>query len=36
VQVASFALAPNARQIKTLTGAGLRVVPSIGARRHAE
>src|SRR5215510_9234701 len=36
VKVASFALAPNERQIKTLKDAGVRVVPSIGARRHAE
>ncbi|MDQ1456135.1 MAG: hypothetical protein QOH28_1755 [Actinomycetota bacterium] len=36
VHVASFALAPNERQIKTLKDAGIRVVPSIGARRHAE
>lgn len=36
VQVASFALAPNERQIKTLKDAGVRVVPSVGARRHAE
>src|SRR4051812_7747486 len=36
VHVASFALAPNERQIKTLKDAGLCVVPSIGARRHAE
>jgi NAD(P)H-dependent flavin oxidoreductase YrpB (nitropropane dioxygenase family) len=36
VQVASFALAPSERQIKTLKDAGVRVVPSIGARRHAE
>jgi NAD(P)H-dependent flavin oxidoreductase YrpB (nitropropane dioxygenase family) len=36
VPVASFALAPNERQIKTLKDAGIRVVPSIGARRHAE
>lgn len=36
VQVASFALAPNERQVKTLKNAGVRVVPSIGARRHAE
>jgi NAD(P)H-dependent flavin oxidoreductase YrpB (nitropropane dioxygenase family) len=36
VDVASFALAPNERQIKTLKDAGIRVVPSIGARRHAE
>jgi len=36
VKVASFALAPNERQVKTLKDAGVRVVPSIGARRHAE
>ena len=36
VKVASFALAPNERQIKTLKDAGVCVVPSIGARRHAE
>ncbi|HWS44545.1 MAG TPA: nitronate monooxygenase [Acidimicrobiia bacterium] len=36
VRVASFALAPSERQIKTLKDAGVRVVPSIGARRHAE
>ena len=36
VKVASFALAPSERQIKTLKDAGIRVVPSIGARRHAE
>jgi NAD(P)H-dependent flavin oxidoreductase YrpB (nitropropane dioxygenase family) len=36
VTVASFALAPNERQIKSLKDAGLCVVPSIGARRHAE
>jgi len=36
VQVASFALAPGERQIKTLKDAGVCVVPSIGARRHAE
>jgi NAD(P)H-dependent flavin oxidoreductase YrpB (nitropropane dioxygenase family) len=36
VTVASFALAPNERQIKTLKDAGVCVVPSIGARRHAE
>jgi NAD(P)H-dependent flavin oxidoreductase YrpB (nitropropane dioxygenase family) len=36
VRVASFALAPNERQIKTLKDAGVRVVPSIGAKRHAE
>jgi NAD(P)H-dependent flavin oxidoreductase YrpB (nitropropane dioxygenase family) len=36
VKVASFALAPNETQIKTLKDAGVCVVPSIGARRHAE
>jgi NAD(P)H-dependent flavin oxidoreductase YrpB (nitropropane dioxygenase family) len=36
VKVASFALAPNERQIKRLKDAGVCVVPSIGARRHAE
>ncbi len=36
VRVASFALAPDERQIKTLKDAGVSVVPSIGARRHAE
>ena len=36
VQVASFALAPREDQIKTLKDAGVYVVPSIGARRHAE
>jgi NAD(P)H-dependent flavin oxidoreductase YrpB (nitropropane dioxygenase family) len=36
VKVASFALAPDERQIKTLKDAGVRVVPSVGARRHAE
>jgi NAD(P)H-dependent flavin oxidoreductase YrpB (nitropropane dioxygenase family) len=36
VKVASFALAPNEHQVKTLKDAGVRVVPSIGARRHAE
>ncbi len=36
VKVASFALAPSERQVKTLKDAGVRVVPSIGARRHAE
>ena len=34
--VASFALAPREQQIKTLKDAGIAVVPSIGARRHAE
>jgi len=36
VNVASFAQAPTERQVKTLKDAGLCVVPSIGARRHAE
>jgi NAD(P)H-dependent flavin oxidoreductase YrpB (nitropropane dioxygenase family) len=36
VKVASFALAPREEQIKALRDAGLCVVPSIGARRHAE
>jgi len=36
VPVASFALAPQERQIKQLKDAGIAVVPSIGARRHAE
>lgn len=36
VRVASFALAPNERVIRDLKDAGLIVVPSIGARRHAE
>ena len=34
--VASFALAPREHQIKQLKDAGIAVVPSIGARRHAE
>lgn len=36
VKVASFALAPNERVIKDLKNSGLIVIPSIGARRHAE
>ena len=36
VPVASFALAPRENQIKRLKDAGIAVVPSIGARRHAE
>ena len=36
VPVASFALAPREHQIKQLKDAGIAVVPSIGARRHAE
>src|SRR5215510_10030979 len=35
VKVASFALAPREEQVKTLKDAGVSVVPSIGARRHA-
>ncbi len=36
IKVASFALAPNRDQIAKLKDAGLVVMPSIGARRHAE
>lgn len=36
VKVASFAQAPSERVIKTLKDAGLVVMPTIGARRHAE
>jgi NAD(P)H-dependent flavin oxidoreductase YrpB (nitropropane dioxygenase family) len=36
VRVASFGLAPNEPVIRELTEAGLVVMPSIGARRHAE
>ena len=36
VRVASFGLAPSASAIAMLKDAGLVVVPSIGARRHAE
>lgn len=36
VEVASFALAPKRDLIAKLKDAGLAVVPSIGARRHAE
>ncbi len=36
VKVASFALAPKPELIARLKDAGLVVVPSIGARRHAE
>jgi NAD(P)H-dependent flavin oxidoreductase YrpB (nitropropane dioxygenase family) len=36
VPVVSFALAPREAQIKQLKDAGIAVVPSIGARRHAE
>ncbi|MGH8977199.1 MAG: NAD(P)H-dependent flavin oxidoreductase [Acidimicrobiia bacterium] len=36
VRVASFALAPREEHVKTLKDAGIAVVPSVGARRHAE
>ncbi|MET8983549.1 nitronate monooxygenase [Streptomyces sp. NPDC004539] len=36
VRVASFALAPRERVVRRLKDAGLIVVPSVGARRHAE
>ncbi|GAA2337318.1 NAD(P)H-dependent flavin oxidoreductase [Streptomyces cuspidosporus] len=36
VKVASFALAPDERVIRGLKDAGLVVIPSVGARRHAE
>lgn len=36
VRVASFALAPRREQIARLKDAGLVVIPSVGARRHAE
>ncbi|MGW1681220.1 NAD(P)H-dependent flavin oxidoreductase [Saccharopolyspora sp. NPDC002376] len=36
VRVASFALAPSQRLIGKLKDAGIVVIPSIGARRHAE
>lgn len=36
VKVASFALAPNRELIVRLKAAGVIVIPSIGARRHAE
>ncbi|MFF5966492.1 NAD(P)H-dependent flavin oxidoreductase [Streptomyces collinus] len=36
VKIASFALAPNERVIRKLKDSGLVVIPSIGARRHAE
>jgi len=36
VRVASFALAPNEKLLKTLKDAGLVCIPSIGAARHAE
>ncbi|MFI1163748.1 NAD(P)H-dependent flavin oxidoreductase [Streptomyces sp. NPDC020801] len=36
VRVASFALAPSAGLIARLKAAGVVVIPSVGARRHAE
>ena len=36
VRVASFALAPKQEMIKRLKDAGVVVIPSVGARRHAE
>ncbi len=36
VRVASFALAPRQDMIKRLRDAGVIVIPSVGARRHAE
>ncbi|MCF1599360.1 NAD(P)H-dependent flavin oxidoreductase [Streptomyces muensis] len=36
VRVASFALAPSAELITELKDAGVIVIPSVGARRHAE
>ena len=36
VRVASFALAPDERVIRSLRDDGLVVVPTVGARRHAE
>jgi NAD(P)H-dependent flavin oxidoreductase YrpB (nitropropane dioxygenase family) len=36
VRVASFALAPREQHVKLLKDAGIAVVPSVGARRHAE
>ena len=36
VRVASFALAPTETLVRRLTGAGVVVIPSVGARRHAE
>jgi NAD(P)H-dependent flavin oxidoreductase YrpB (nitropropane dioxygenase family) len=36
VRVASFALAPSERVVRSLKDNGLVVVPSVGARRHAE
>ena len=36
VRVASFAMAPKPDLIKRLQGGGVLVIPSVGARRHAE
>jgi NAD(P)H-dependent flavin oxidoreductase YrpB (nitropropane dioxygenase family) len=36
VRVASFALAPRQEMIRRLKDAGVIVIPSVGARRHAE
>jgi NAD(P)H-dependent flavin oxidoreductase YrpB (nitropropane dioxygenase family) len=36
VRVASFAQAPGERLVKTLKDAGVVVMPTVGARRHAE
>src|SRR5260221_7314016 len=36
VKVASFALAPTEKLVRRLTGEGVVVIPSVGARRHAE
>ena len=36
VRVASFAQAPDRRTVDTLKAAGVVVIPTIGARRHAE
>src|SRR5438477_916447 len=36
VKVASFAMAPRADLVKRLKDGGLVVIPSIGAKRHAE
>jgi len=36
VRVASFGLAPNGAVIRSLKEAGIVVVPTVGARRHAE
>ena len=36
VRVGSFALAPEERLVKRLKDAGVAVIPSVGARRHAE